>query len=77
MGNDALAEMPGCAVKGKSAAECGDRLFADVLPRMEKLLIISIRRILMRRLLGSVTISCLVDLAAAFVTHDLFSTVLQ
>ena len=37
MGNDALAEMPGCASEGKSAPECGDRLYADVLPRMEKI----------------------------------------
>lgn len=38
MGNDALAEMPGCASEGKTAAECGDVLMKNVLGYMGKIL---------------------------------------
>ena len=38
MGNDALAEMPGCASEGKTAAQCGDMLMKNVLARMGTIL---------------------------------------
>jgi|EP00937_MAST-01D_sp_MAST-1D-sp2_P005069 hypothetical protein len=38
MGNDALAECPGCASSGKTAAECGDSLFASVQKSMTTIL---------------------------------------
>ena len=38
MGNDALAECPGCASQGKTAAQCGDELYASVTKSMDTIL---------------------------------------
>jgi hypothetical protein len=38
MGNDALQDMPGCAQKGKTAAECGDVMMTNALSRMGTIL---------------------------------------
>ena len=37
MGNDALAVCPGCAAKGKTAAECGDELMTQCTANMDKI----------------------------------------
>ena len=38
MGNDALAEMPGCAASGKSAAACGDELYQSCSASMNTIM---------------------------------------
>ena len=38
MGNDALAECPDCASAGKTAAECGNELYASVSASMETII---------------------------------------
>ena len=38
MGNDALAECPGCASQGKTASQCGDELMVSVRANMNKIL---------------------------------------